>query len=212
MAYDASHWREGVISSAGHHGALSEGEEDDRLVALCLAGDKAAFAQLVRRHQGAVRALARRLSRQQADLADDIAQDAFVKAHAKLDTYQGGGRFRAWLLSVTTREFLMTRRKLKAQERTRDAYQAEMDAQPLSSPGATGAAMDIERAMAELREDERVAVTLCCAAGLTNEEAAEAMGKPLGSLKSLVQRGRAKLAKALRDYDPHGQMRDGKEG
>jgi RNA polymerase sigma-70 factor (ECF subfamily) len=86
---------------------------DHRLIARVLAGrDSAAFGELVRRHQSHVRNFLRRLCGD-FSLADDLAQDAFMRAWDKLNTYSGQGSFIGWLLKIAYTTFLQSRRKSK---------------------------------------------------------------------------------------------------
>ena len=75
------------------------------------SGQEAAFETLVRRYQGAVRGLTRRLAARPVE-ADDLAQAAFLTAWRKIGTYRGGS-FKAWLCTIAYREFLQARRKQK---------------------------------------------------------------------------------------------------
>lgn len=154
-----------------------------------MAGDRRAFGQLVARHQASVRALARRLSRSASD-GDDIAQAAFLTAWRRRETWRGGS-FRGWVCAIAYREFLGARRGAR--------FETELDDEAGAS-GETGERMDITRAMEALDDSERAAVALCIGAGLSHSEAALAMQAPLGSVKSWVLRGRAKLQKALAAY------------
>lgn len=156
-----------------------------------MAGDRAAFGQLVARHQASVRALARRLARSASD-GDDIAQSAFLTAWRRRSTWRGGS-FRGWVCMIAYREFLATRKGVRTE--TSDEDQPGAD-------GETGERLDLTRAMAALDESERAAVALCIGAGLSHTEAALVMDAPLGSVKSWVLRGRAKLQKALVAYQP----------
>lgn len=156
-----------------------------------MAGDRAAFGQLVARHQASVRALARRLARSASD-GDDIAQSAFLTAWRRRSTWRGGS-FRGWVCVIAYREFLATRKGVRTE--TSDEDQPGAD-------GETGERLDLTRAMAALDESERAAIALCIGAGLSHAEAALAMNAPLGSVKSWVLRGRAKLQKALAAYQP----------
>ena len=156
-----------------------------------MAGDRAAFGQLVARHQASVRALARRLARSASD-GDDIAQSAFLTAWRRRSTWRGGS-FRGWVCVIAYREFLATRKGVRTE--TSDEDQPGAD-------GETGERLDLTRAMAALDESERAAIALCIGAGLSHTEAALAMNAPLGSVKSWVLRGRAKLQKALAAYQP----------
>ena len=166
--------------------------EDAELIALVLAtGDQRAFSTLVGRHQQAVRALLMRLCRNHA-LADDLAQDTFVKAYNKIGGYSGAGTFKAWLCRIAYTEFLMSTRKRNAAERALERLKAEPQ-ETAAHPGAPGARIDLDKALAELGEEERACVVMCHAGGLSHGEAADATGLPLGTVKSHVNRGRAKL-------------------
>ena len=158
------------------------------LTKAAMAGDREAFGQLVARHQASIRALSRRLARSAAD-GDDIAQAAFLSAWRRRSTWRGGS-FRNWVCTIAFREFLNARR---------GATGGEVDDLP-GEGGQGGERLDLMRAMGALDENERSAVTLCLGAGLSHTEAALAMEAPLGSVKSWVLRGRAKLQKALAAY------------
>lgn len=165
---------------------------DAELIALVMAGsDQRAFSALVGRHQQAVRGLLMRLCRNHA-LADDIAQDTFVKAFEKISTYSGSGSFKAWLCKIAYTQFLMSARKRKAADKALERLQVE-PAETAVNPGAPGAKVDLDRALATLGEEERACVVMCYAGGMSHSEAADAVGLPLGTVKSHVNRGRAKL-------------------
>jgi len=159
--------------------------------------DTGAFGELVRRHQGAVRALLRRLARDPAE-ADDLAQDAFCKAFERIGSFRGEGTFRSWVCGIAYREFLQAKRRARTFERIlgvfklsrSDAQQTEETAPPPVSPEA---GLDLESALARLGEKEREAIVLCDACGFSHGETAEAMKVPLGTVKSYVKRGREKL-------------------
>jgi RNA polymerase sigma factor (sigma-70 family) len=165
------------------------GTSDADLTKAAMLGDQAAFGQLVSRHQAGIRALSRRLARSVAD-GDDIAQAAFLTAWRRRATWRGGS-FRAWVCMIAYREFLHSRR--------RPSVDAEVE-ELTGDPGATGERLDLVRAMAALDDNERAAVALCLGSGLSHAEAALAIGAPLGTVKSWVLRGRAKLQKALAAY------------
>jgi RNA polymerase sigma-70 factor (ECF subfamily) len=154
-----------------------------------MAGDREAFGKLVARHQSSIRALSRRLARSASD-GDDIAQQAFLAAWRRRSTWRGGS-FRSWVCMIAYREFLHARRP----------HSDEIDEDSLGgAAGETGERLDLQRAMAGLEENERSAIALCLGAGLSHGEAALALEAPLGSVKSWVLRGRAKLQKALAAY------------
>ena len=75
--------------------------------------DQHAFGELVRRHQSPVRAFLARMTRGDAHLADDLAQETFLKVWQKLQTYRGGARFSTWLFGIAFNEFRMACRRRK---------------------------------------------------------------------------------------------------
>lgn len=156
------------------------------------SGQEAAFEALVRRYQGKVRGLTRRLAPRPVE-ADDLAQAAFLTAWRKIGTYRGGS-FKAWLCTIAYREFLQARRKQKPEvEFDEGAHVIAFDV----SAARMADHMDLDRALKTLPENQRICVVLCVAAGLSHAEAAGATGFPLGTVKSHVNRGVAALRKQL---------------
>jgi RNA polymerase sigma-70 factor (ECF subfamily) len=167
---------------------------DAELTRAAMAGDREAFGKLVARSQAAVRALARRLARSASD-GDDIAQGAFLAAWRYRSTWRGGS-FKSWVCTIAYREFLHGRR-----EATSEIDEETMSGEADQIGGEKGGEkIDLMRAMAMLEDNERSAIALCLGAGMSHGEAAIAMEAPLGSVKSWVLRGRAKLQKALAPY------------
>jgi RNA polymerase sigma-70 factor (ECF subfamily) len=168
---------------------------DEELATLvAAAGDRAAFGELIRRHQGVVRGMLARLTRDRA-LADDLAQDAFIRAFERIGSFRGEGGFKAWLCRIAYTEMLQTQRRRRSRERTQEGLRV------LEEIGSTAAAdrgdiVDLDRALAQLSAHERACVVLCYACGMSHSEAAEATGLPPGTVKSHVNRGREKM-KAL---------------
>ena len=158
--------------------------------------DQHAFAELVRRYQSPMRAFLTRLTRGDAHLADDLAQETFLKAWRKLHTYRGGARFSTWLFGIAFNEFRTVARQRKEltldeiDEPPTDAAQPAAD-----SPG--GLRLDLTEALKRLHSNERAAVLLCCQNGLSHEEAAQVLDCPLGTVKTHVLRGKEKLRKRL---------------
>jgi RNA polymerase sigma-70 factor (ECF subfamily) len=164
---------------------------DAELCARVIAGDdRHAFAALVRRHQSGVRSVLRRLCAGDAALADDLSQETFVRAWKGLRGWRGGARFSTWLHRIAVNAWLSQAR--------RGPPPAADD--PGSQPPADGpveARRDLERAFAFLRPEERIALSLAYAQDLTHEEAAEAAGWPVGTLKTHLLRGKEKLRQRL---------------
>ena len=164
----------------------------EELTRRAAAGDSAAFTALVREHQSKVRGFLRRLTRGNAALADDLAQETFFEAWRKIAQYRGEGSFGGWLCGIAWSRFLMDRRKRK-EELLEDAE----DSASFDPSSAHVAKLDLENAMARLAAPERAALTLCYALGHSHGEAAEILDLPLGTVKSHVLRGREKLQAML---------------
>ncbi len=160
------------------------------LLALAAAGDRAAFEALVRQRQSPLRGFLRRLTRGDYALADDLAQETFFEAWRKMEQFRGEGTFGSWLARIAYRRYLMWARKRKLEPLDEDVDIP--DAAP-----APDQRLDLEKAMTRLSLPERAALTLCYAQEYTQEEAAEILTMPLGTLKSHVARGREKLRKLL---------------
>jgi RNA polymerase sigma factor (sigma-70 family) len=164
------------------------------------AGDCAAFASLVKLHQGRVRAQLRRLVGSDTPLADDLAQESFVQAWLHLGEFRGDARFATWLYRIAYRRFLMHLRDRRAEATEATAPFSEPSHHPQS---AQALRIDMDRALARLPADERAALIHCYHLDLTHDEAAAVLGVPPGTLKSQVARGKARLAELLAAWAPH---------
>lgn len=165
------------------------------LIVAAQARNQAAFGELVRRRQGWARALLRRMCASAAE-ADDMAQEAFVRAWDKLAALESPAAFPGWFRRIAVTTFLMDKRKHKA------VFEEIDETRPIaadtSSPeDAAGAKIDLERALARLSDAERLCVTLNHGEGLSHSEIVELTGLPLGTVKSHVQRGTEKLRRLL---------------
>jgi len=133
---------------------------------------------LVEKHERPLRSfLARSVG---PDHADDIAQDAFIKAWRAAHQYDGRARYSTWLTRIAWRCRLDRLRK----ERT-----AETPSEAGAEPGTVA---DVKDMLARLSERERAALVLCEGHGWTHSEAAELLSLPLGTLKSTVARAKSK--------------------
>jgi RNA polymerase sigma-70 factor, ECF subfamily len=175
--------------------------QDLELVALVVAtGDRHAFGQLVGRYQTLVRAMLTRMTGNHA-LADDLAQDAFIKAYRKIATFTGKGSFKSWLCRIAYTEFLQSARKRKSAQAAMDRFKAHQEIEVRSDNWDTGDAMDLDRALATLSEVERTMIVLCFSSGMSHAEAAEVSDLPLGTVKSHINRGKAKMRALLEDQE-----------
>ncbi len=183
------------------------GPPDSALVARVLAGDdRHAFAALVRRHQGAVRALLRRLCKGDDAFADDLAQETFLLAHRKLDQFRGDARFSTWIYRIAYNSFLMAIRSRHEEQPLDDKVIGEdgddqiLDHQPEET--AADLQMDLQRAFHGLSPAERAVIAQCYYLDRSHEEAAYALDCPLGTVKSHISRAKQKLKAALQVWEP----------
>ena len=161
------------------------------------SNDRAAFGELVRRHQSAVRTVLRRLTRGDAGLADDLAQDTFVLAWRNIRHFRFEARFSTWIYRIAINAWRSEARKKRELLLDADAEGAPADlGMSEEMPDIVGR-VDLERAMASLSEGERAAIAACYYADLSHEEAAQALGIPVGTVKTHVLRAKAKLKARL---------------
>ena len=174
----------------------------DLIVRVLSREDQHAFAELVRRYQSPVRAFLARMTRGDTHLADDLAQETFVKAWRKLLTYRGGARFSTWLFGIAANEFRSVARQRKdlALDEIEES-QAEA-AQP-ARESVSQLRLDLTESLKRLHSSERAAIVLCCQNGLTHEEAAQVLECPLGTVKTNVLRGKEKLKRWLSGYQDY---------
>jgi RNA polymerase sigma-70 factor, ECF subfamily len=162
--------------------------------------DQHAFGELVRRHQSAVRGLLRQLTRTDVALADDLAQQTFLRAYKNIRSFRGEARFSTWLYRIAYNCFREdARRRKELVGIDEEQLQTQHDPQA-TNPGLRH---DLMRALSLLPLNERSAVLLCCQTGLSHDEAARVLDIPLGTVKTNVLRGREKLKRMLADWGPN---------
>ena len=169
---------------------------DEALAAAVARGDGAAFEILVRRHERVVRGFLTRLAG--AGRADDLAQETFLTAWAKAAAFTGEGRYRGWLLRIGWTTFLM---EARGRSRRIPAYSGTGEAPEQADRSDAERDLIVEDALARLAEADRAAVVLCLVLGHSHREAAEILDMPLGTLKTRVARGSARLLELLGDDD-----------
>jgi len=174
---------------------------DPELIARVLVSDEhAAFGELVRRHQSAVRRFLRHLAGGDHALADDLAQETFVQAYRGLAQYMGSSGFQTWLLGIAHNHWRNARRR----QRTVPMEQAHLDA---LEPEAAAANLcdlkhDLALALRDLGPEERTALHLCYQQGLSHGEIADVLHWPLGTVKTHLARSKEKLRPLLAAWNP----------
>ena len=166
---------------------------DAALVAAARSGSDAAFARIVDRYQSPVRSFLRRVCVYESD-ADDIAQEVFLTAWTRLRLLDDGRKLKSWLFGIAWRQSRMTARSMA---RSRDRDQAWHGLQDQTETPDREMHLAMQQALAQLPEAQRAAVALCLAGGWTHQDASDVLEMPLGTVKSHVSRGRARLMEIL---------------
>jgi RNA polymerase sigma-70 factor (ECF subfamily) len=200
-------WRR--VRSAAAASESPASTEDEALVRAAQHGDLDAYNRLVRTHERQAYAVALRLLRK-PELAEDATQDAFIQAYRALDTFRGG-YFRAWLMRIVTNrcyDLLRSGTRRAADSLDDQAFEAEpqwASTTPTDDPVARATQGELgrllERALAQLPEDQRTTVILCDIQGYAYEETAQIMDVALGTVKSRLSRARAALRESLRGQE-----------
>ena len=169
-------------------------EPDPEVVRAAQSGDVAAFEQIVRSFQGEIWRLCVQLLRDES-LADDVTQDAFVRAYRFLPRYRGESKFSTWLFSISRNCALDEIRRSGRRRRMR----ARLEAEPVRPAGDPTVAIEVRESLGALQLDLREPVIFIDIFGCSYAEVASILGLPVGTVKSRVHRGREQLAAMLRD-------------
>jgi RNA polymerase sigma-70 factor (ECF subfamily) len=147
-------------------------------------------------HVKAMRAFALSLTRDLSS-ADDLVQDTIVKAWSNIEKFQPGTNMRAWLFTILRNTFYSDRRRAKRVVSDSDGVMTDAIAVKPDHDGHL-AMVDFRRAFETLSDEQREALILVGAQGISCEEAAEMCGCAVGTIKSRVNRGRRRLAEVLK--------------
>ena len=168
--------------------------QEMRWLAEAQAGSDMAYGRLVAVHQSVVRGFLRRMLGGGWADADDVAQEVFIHAWQGLYAVREPERFRAWLIGMAWRRAQdHIRRNQRRARRDQDWLQSLSTPQGVSVEERIG----LEKAMAELKPDQRACLALSLGEGWSHGEIATALDIPLGTVKSHVIRGRERLLQAL---------------
>lgn len=139
----------------------------------------------------ALRAFARSLTRNRTE-ADDLVQETLLKALSNMDKFDPGTNLRAWLFTILRNTYYTEIRKRRRESDGISAL-SQLDTNIGPSQEWSATLSSLKDALGKLPDDQREALVLVGAAGLSYEEAAEVCGCALGTIKSRVNRARAKL-------------------
>lgn len=171
---------------------------ETRQVERALAGDRHAFEQLYRSHCDRIYALCWRMCGGDKSLAEDMLQDAFVRAWNKLHLFRGDSKFGTWLHRLTVNVVLSDKRiRVKRLQREQELGEAVERTMVGASDVTAGLRRDLETAIAGLPERARTVLVLYDIEGYRHGEIAEMTGMAIGSSKAQLHRARKLVREAL---------------
>jgi RNA polymerase sigma-70 factor, ECF subfamily len=189
----------------------NEQHPDVALVERVRAGDVSAYDELVRKYERQVFRISQHITQNRED-AEDVMQDAFLKAYEKLDQFQGNSKFYTWLVRIAVNESLMRLRKrrsgkmvsldedIETEEGSVPRDLADWDPDPEQKYSQTELAEILRKTIQGLPPGFRVVFTLRDVEGLSTEETAETLGLSVPAVKSRLLRARLQLRERLSRY------------
>jgi len=187
---------------------------DDDLVRMYRQGDAEAFDTLFDRHYGSVYGFARTMLREPA-AAEEVLQETFLSVARTASRYTPRGRFRSWLMRIVRNRCL---NRIEARRRRRAALAVsgpDVADLPAREPAPVRRAQSHEQqaliraAVADLPDRQREAIALYAFEQMSYREIAEVLQMPINTVKTLIHRARANLARALEPLtqEPHRELR-----
>ncbi|MBL4772703.1 MAG: RNA polymerase sigma factor [Alcanivoracaceae bacterium] len=160
---------------------------DKQLVALVqITKDHNAFTELVIRHQATLCAFLYRFSGNQFQ-AEDLTQETFIKSYNNISKFNQESTFKTWLFSIGYREFLQSKRKSNTIINMIERFKQSSNHKNSTNIEEN---IDLENALKNLNNQQKAAILLCDACGMSHTEASQTMDVPLGSLKTYVKQAR----------------------
>jgi len=198
---------------------MSERDDDAKLVARVQQGDKRAFDLLVIKYQRKILRLLSRMLRDQSDI-EDVMQEAFIKAYRALPQFRGESAFYTWLYRIainTARNWMSSQARRPSSPNHNQSEDGETfdeidnltdNNTPESMLASREIATTVNDTIQELPEELRTAIVLREIEGLSYEEISQAMGCPIGTVRSRIFRAREAIASKLRPMlDNQGDRR-----
>ena len=178
--------------------------DEARAIGATAGGDPAAFGVLVERYQEPAFRAAYLIVRDAA-AAEDVAQEAFVRAYRQIGTFRQGEPFRPWLLRIVQNLAL---NEVRSRARRRALAERTAETEPVTAAGPEGGlvadeqAATLLRAIGELPDDDRIVLHLRYYLELPEREIASAIGKPAGTVKSRLHRASRRLRELVEKEYP----------
>ena len=199
------------MGGAGRSAAESTGPPESEIIARAKAGDHEAFRVLVERYQGRAYRLALRIMGDE-ELAQDVVQEAFLKAYGSLGRFEGRSKFYTWLYRLVFNLCIDTKRRDRSLGQVEWSEEQALDVAPeaaaagIGDPGGATPSRELERkelrelmtrAIEALPEDARRTLVLREIDGLSYAEIAQSLGVPKGTVMSRLHYARRRVRAAL---------------
>ena len=173
-------------------------DDEARLVERAKEGDRNAFEGLYRKHRNHVYGLVWRLCGGDSALAEDLLQEAFVRAWQKLDSFRGDSRFGTWLHRLSANVALSDRRSRVRRLERETGLEGAIERKATGEKDVyAGQRMDLEQAIARLPERARTVLVLFDIEGYSHAEIADIAGMAVGSSKAQLHRARKLVREEL---------------
>jgi len=178
------------------------GENDRELVSKALQGNQKAFRQIVERYHSTAYAVVRGVLGNSDDV-DDVLQNVYIKMYRGLGGFRGESRLSTWIYQIARNEAINAARKRRPGGTPVDevVLPAGEDANPEAAYGRQELSEQMEEAMAGMDDNYRMVLELRYMGERSYEEIAEAMGLPIGTVKTYIYRGKVQLKRILTRRD-----------
>lgn len=184
--------------------------DDHALVAQVRAGDGDAFGVLVERHADRLYQMLLQLACGDAEMAGELVQEAFVRAYERLDKFRGDSAFGTWLYRLARNRAIDVLARKRPKALSGDSLEQAADHQAPASPEPTQHMVQnettaaVQRALAELTEEQRELILLRDFQDLDYAAIGERLDIPVGTVKSRISRARGRLREVVTTYLPEG--------
>lgn len=172
--------------------------DEGTLVERCRQGDRAAQRALYERTCDRIYGLLVKMTRN-PDEAFDLAQETYLRAFDRIQQFDGNSSITTWLYRIAVNEALQSARRGKTDQRARETLGRIV---PAEHRGTTDLRMDVDAAMGELSEDDRLILLLRYREGLDYEAISQVTESPAGTVASRLNRARERLREKLKSYAP----------
>lgn len=174
--------------------------DERELIERCRSGDATAFAELVDLYKDLVYGLIYRMVRDRA-LADDLAQDVFLKIHRGLPYFRGEARLSTWIFRIVQNVCVQTRTRRRPDVSLEDGQDADRPPRQFGSEDREFGAIEdrdrLDKALAQLPPNSRMLVVAHYLRGVQDQALAEALDLPLGTVKTHLYRAKRRLRELL---------------